>query len=797
MKNKKLISNILLTGLCFLAVIMVGIFAYISLRNLTLDYSRKLSDEFVEHIETAHVAEMAKYLDTKNPDYIPGDDALELDPHVTFIDSLMHHQQLLSKSENNLTSQMRNIMLISVLFVILFMGYQLWLSKKTTMVSTKEREADERTRLMLDATPMICSLWDLEGNLIECNREMLSIFGVSDKSELKKHKFSFIPDYQRNGDDSLSIIQKNNKEVAETGYKRFEWIYRLRNDEPVPVELTLVRVPWKDTWRIACYARDLRTTKKMEENLKRVLALVEASPNMTMILGADGKIEFMNPAVSGLSGFSNEELNKGGLGLMFNPGDYERLSKVYIATALNRSQASFDMTITAKNGGMREIYFSVMPLQLNDGSSGVGLIGRDITELKLMQRNFEVAKDQAERALESEVQYNKAKGDFLSRVSHELRTPLNAIIGVTEMARSINKEKEMDNCCTKIMESSHHLLGLVNDILDMTGFDTDRFSFMPKPFHLRDMLNSVIDHVSQMAKSKEQAFVTDIDSEIPDLAKSDQRRLKQVLMNLLSNAVKFTPEKGVIKFCVRMLRVEGNDFILRFEVIDNGIGISSGALERLWQVFEQADNSITREHGGMGLGLSLTKRIVEVMQGELLIESEPGKGSHFTCDVKLGIFRESAGDSGRLAAANDVADEANACLNLTGKRILIVDDVEINREILIAMMEETGAAIDEAGNGEEAVNKFLKEKYDLVLMDLHMPVMDGFSATKKIRASGIPWACSIPIISISAETSTLLHKMNKEAGIDDHIAKPVDIDALFGKISKLMRKAQTTKQAVA
>ena len=245
-----------------------------------------------------------------------------------------------------------------------------------------------------------------------------------------------------------------------------------------------------------------------------------------------------------------------------------------------------------------------------------------------------------------------------------------------------------------------------------------------------------------------------------------------------------------------MLEKNNGNCSIRFDVSDNGIGISKEALDRLWQVFEQADNSINRKHGGMGLGLPLAKRIVNLMQGELMIKSELGKGSCFTCYVQLGVARE--------AEAVDVTNEANTASgdslltsDLGEKRILIVDDVSINRDILFALLEDTGMILDGACNGEEAVNMCLQNKYDLILMDLHMPVMDGYTATRNIRASAQPWAKSVPIISISADTSAERISKGLEAGINEHLPKPVEMEALFGTISKWIPRKFTERETAA
>jgi len=226
-----------------------------------------------------------------------------------------------------------------------------------------------------------------------------------------------------------------------------------------------------------------------------------------------------------------------------------------------------------------------------------------------------------------------------------------------------------------------------------------------------------------------------------------------------------------------MAENNGNECAVRFEVVDNGIGITDEMLERLGEIFEQADDGITREHDGMGLGLSLTKRIVDLMGGELWAESKPGEGSRFICGVRLGIVQTDPRQYEKGNAGGVPPD-------LTGKRVMIVDDVDINREILLLLLDNTGAVIDEANTGDEAVRMFLQDKYDLILMDIRMPVMDGFTATKKIRASAQPWAMTVPVISVSAEKYDDLRLKCLEAGINDHITKPVEMEALFEMIAK-------------
>jgi PAS domain S-box-containing protein len=636
-------------------------------------------------------------------------------------------------------------------------------------------ESEKRLRIMLDSVDLACYFFDQQANLIDCNQQALDIFGCEYKPDFLENFYSFSPEFQPDGSRSRDKAREIILKTFETGRWNLFWEHKRVDGTPLPVDVTLIRVSWRDNFRVVAYNRDLSKLIETEDILKRMLATTEASPNFTLYLDVNGKIEYMNPVVSDVSGYSWKELMQNGLSLMFKPEDLELLKQEYITAALKKIPKQFEMPLVSRNGVVRNFSFSIFAVETHRVHTGIALMGMDITEEKRMQRELAAAKEQAERALASEVQYNQAKSDFLSRVSHELRTPLNAIIGLTTIAEKTNDKMELNQFSGKVKEASENLLWLVNDILDLTSIDTGKFDYNPEPFSFSEALRPVIENITQRVKNKEQTFITRIENGIHDQLIGDVRRFKQVLLNLLFNAVKFTPEKGKIELTARELEAGENECTLRFEIIDNGIGIAAEVLEHLGENFEQADNSITRKHGGMGLGMSLTKRIVEMMKGRISVTSELGKGSCFTCDVRLGLgIKEGAGK----------AAEKSSAVDLKGKRVLVVDDVEINREILFAMLEDTGAILDGAVDGSDAVKHFSENKYDLVLMDIHMPVMNGYDATKNIRVLPLPWAGSTPIITVSAESSVELHLRCREAGINDHLPKPVDMEALFEMIAR-------------
>ena len=661
------------------------------------------------------------------------------------------------------------------------------LSKEKAKENALE-ESENRLRIMLDTMAFPCLFFDSEGNVLECNQQTINLLGFKNKEEVLENFFMASPEYQSDGIQSKEKAKEIIKNTIETGKKiTVRWDHKINNKAPLPVEVSMTRVKWKDEYRAIAYVRDMSKLVETEENLKRIQAIVVNSPSLSLFLDTNGNIEYMNPAVSGISGYSPEEIQRDGLSLIFSPENLELLSKEYMAAALQNQKVGFEMTIKTKNGRKPVLSFCIFATQMYDGSTGIALLGRDITELKQMQQDLAIAKEEAERALVHEVQYNKAKSDFLSRVSHELRTPMNAIIGMAGILQKNAGKDKPDPCCTKIMEATEHLLNLVNDILDMTGFDTGQFDFISEPFSFSNVINSVINSITQKASVKDQDFTAYIDSEIPDLVESDERRLKQILLNLLSNAIKFTQKNGKIELSAQIMESDGNECTIRFDIIDNGIGITPETLEQLGAVFEQADNSITREHGGLGLSLSLTKRIIDLMHGSLKVESKPGKGSHFICNVRFGIVHTQ--EKQKYPAQTNCKTDGNPAdkliiENLAGKRVLVVDDVEVNREILYAMLEETGVILDGAQDGYDAINLTRKNTYNLILMDLHMPVMDGFTTTKKIRSLDSAWVKTVPVISVSAENSLDLRSRCLEAGINDHLSKPVDVQTLLKTVTK-------------
>lgn len=374
---------------------------------------------------------------------------------------------------------------------------------------------------------------------------------------------------------------------------------------------------------------------------------------------------------------------------------------------------------------------------------------------------------------------NKQKSVFLANMSHEIRTPINAIIGMTTIGKSAADTNRKDYCFRKIEGASQHLLGVINDILDMSKIEADKFELIPSEFCFGDMLSRVEGIMSFRIAEKQQTLSITADEHIPAILICDDQRLIQVIINLLSNAVKFTPEGGNISLHSYLLEETDYECSIAIEITDTGIGISPEQQMKLFKPFEQADSTTSRKFGGTGLGLVISKRIVEMMGGEIRVKSEPAKGSTFTFTFLA--VRGNEHDK-RVEALEQNAQGQMLPGEFTGCRILLAEDVEINREIVLAFMEESGAVIDCAENGIEAITLLDKHpgEYSLIFMDVQMPEMDGLEATRKIRERGE----TIPIIAMTANVFREDIEKCLEAGMDSHLGKPLDFSEVLDAVRR-------------
>ena len=398
------------------------------------------------------------------------------------------------------------------------------------------------------------------------------------------------------------------------------------------------------------------------------------------------------------------------------------------------------------------------------------------------EKTLEVAKVKAEQS-------NRAKSSFLSNMSHDIRTPMNAIIGYAELARRDGvSEKMLRGYLAKIEASSHHLLALVNDVLEMSRIEAGKMELEPAPVDLAALIEEVHDMFATQTAVKKIALEADTSRLVRRMVMCDKNRLNRVLLNLVGNAIKFTPEGGRIKIAAGQLGdADRDDGLYELRVKDTGIGMTPEFAAHVFEAFEREKTSTVSGIQGTGLGMAITKSIVDLMKGEIMVKTEPGKGTEFTIRLPLPFAPEDAEDgAAKLAAAKNSARQT---VDFSSKRLLLVEDNEINREIATAMLLDAGFTVDAAENGQIAVEKVAQGGvgfYDAILMDVQMPVMNGYEATRAIRAMDIPGLSDIPIIALSANAFESDVKDALAAGMNAHLAKPVTIAALMNKLTEVI-----------
>jgi|GEM_PF-3552512 len=374
---------------------------------------------------------------------------------------------------------------------------------------------------------------------------------------------------------------------------------------------------------------------------------------------------------------------------------------------------------------------------------------------------------------------SRAKSDFLARMSHEIRTPLNAIMGMAQIARISETRQKTINSIDEILTASTHLLGILNDILDMSKIESGKLKLSCDNFNLHTAMDEVEKIISIRCNELKVNFSTNID--IPNInVHSDKLRLKQVLINLLGNSVKFTPQNGNINFSLETVKETATHITVTFSVKDTGIGMSKGQISKLFQPFEQGNNDIAIRYGGTGLGLSISQNLVKLLGGLIKVKSESGTGSEFTFTICFEKSKEEIKDNYSYTA-----------VDFTGKRILLVEDVQINRYIVKELLKQTHVTIDEAEDGLKALEMFSSSPtnyYDLIFMDIQMPNMNGFESSVAIRNLARSDAKSVPIYAMSANAYKDDIDNSIESGMNGHVPKPIDLSTIINVLSQHFTK---------
>ncbi|MDO9227432.1 MAG: response regulator [Pseudomonadota bacterium] len=531
--------------------------------------------------------------------------------------------------------------------------------------------------------------------------------------------------------------------------------------------------------------QDVSERVLVEEQLRKLSLAVEQSPNSIVITDLDARIEYVNQAFVDNTGYSREELlgrNPNVLHSGKTPSP--RYQELWDNLALGEPWKG-EFTNRRKNG---ELYFEmamIVPIRQPDGRITHYLaVKEDITEKKRTAEELEQYRHHledlvAERTgqlveakLEAETA-NQAKSAFLANMSHEIRTPMNAIVGLTHLLQVGCHDPEQHDKLRKIGDSAHHLLAVINDVLDISKIEAGKLTLEQGDFDLDRLLGGVAALVLDKARDKGLELIVDIAPNLPRWLRGDYTRLTQALLNYASNAVKFT-EKGTLTLRVALVEEDAAELLLRFEVRDTGIGIPEAALPRLFQAFEQVDTSTTRRFGGTGLGLAITRRLAELMRGEVGVESHPGDGSVFWFTARLGRSAQTAVPA-RMAA-------------LSGRRAVLADDAAEVREVLAEMLRGLGLRVDAVESGELALARIeaadrAGEPYDLVMLDWRMPGLDGMEAARRLQA--LPLSKIPERLLVTAYDEPELRELARAAGFQAVLIKPVTPSTLHDSLMPL------------
>ncbi|QUD87265.1 hybrid sensor histidine kinase/response regulator [Phenylobacterium montanum] len=504
--------------------------------------------------------------------------------------------------------------------------------------------------------------------------------------------------------------------------------------------------------------------KQARESEARYRMLAEKATDIIVRYDADGMVEYVSPSIR-LFGFRPEEIVGRHANEFVHPEDEAGVRE-------RRQQLVSDRPVTAQrrarirtaSGGWAWVEGSPSPIR-DEGGKIVGAVTvlRDVTAAKVMEDELVRQRIAADAS-------NVAKAEFVANMSHEIRTPLTGVIGFAGLLERMDDLPERARrYVDRIIMGGQALLAIVNDVLDFSRLDAGQIELDPQPFQLDSFLKDSVDLVAADARAKGLELTTERKSPLPATVFADSGRVRQVLLNLLSNAIKFTTE-GSVTLTVAYEPEEGGR--LRFTVADTGPGISAEHASRLFQRFSQIDASNTREHGGAGLGLAISKGLTEMMGGDIGVESGEGRGSTFWFTVAAPAVQ-----------LETVAGEAPQVLDIPPMRVLIVDDVAANRELVSHMLAPYDLQLTEAENGLEAVEAALNTPFDVILMDLQMPGMDGLAATRAIRANS-EMNKQTPILAVSANVLPAHVEACRQAGMNDHIGKPINPRELIGKIDR-------------
>jgi len=696
--------------------------------------------------------------------------------------------------EENYYKSVNRISRILITLGVIFAGI---LSAILLGMFRAKRIAEERTKIMLDATPFCTTFWNNKLENIDCNNETYKLFGLSSKKEYFDNYYKLSPEYQPDGELSKDKAIEYVKKAFKEGYLRFEWMHCNLNGELIPCEITLIRIQLKKETIVCGYKRDLREIKAMMSKMREAdectqvlfdatplssfmvdkqLNIIECNQEIVRMFGLREKKEFIermydfSPEYQPSGEVSKEQLND------------------YFDSAFEEGYCHFEWMHQKLDGEQIPTEVSLVRVKFRGEYAVAGFI-RDLRELKTMVAEMQKAKIAEESS--------KAKSDFLAKMSHEIRTPMNAILGITEIqlqdkALPITTKEALE----RIYNSGDLLLGIINDILDLSKIEAGKLELHITQYDIASLIHDTVKLNVLRYENKPIEFKLIIKENVPLTLEGDELRIKQILNNLLSNAFKYTHE-GQIEFELSCEKPENSSTsIIVFRVSDTGQGMTTEQVSKLGDRFNRFNMEANRKTEGTGLGMNITINLIQLMKGKIVIDSTPGLGSTFIvrlpqeCVNDDVIGKEMAGNlmSMNLKSTTKIRNAQITQEFMPYGRVLVVDDVETNLYVSRGLMAPYGISVDTAASGFEAIEKIRNGlSYDIIFMDHMMPKMDGIEAAKIIRDFGYTRS----IVALTANALAGQAEIFFKNGFDDYISKPIDIRQLNSVLNRLIRDKQT------
>jgi PAS domain S-box-containing protein len=627
-------------------------------------------------------------------------------------------------------------------------------------------------RKLVDSTRDSIIVIDDSEKVIYWNKSAEEQFGYTNEEVLGKNLHQLIlPSIYHKAHNNLHKFRVTSEQ--ELPNKLMEVMAKRKSGALFPVEVSLSSVIVDGQWYAVGVLRDITKRKQNEEEIRKLSRAVEQSPSTVVITDLQGNIVYANPKFTALSGYSLDEIIGKNPNFLKSGKQPASLFQDLWTTISIGEEWRGELLNRKKSGELYWESASFSPIRNHHCVTTHYLkVAEDITDRKHVEQALKKAKEAAEKA-------SLAKSEFLANMSHEIRTPMNVIIGMTEYLLTTDVDGVHHEYISMVNDSAKLLLSIINQILDFSKIEAGKLELLSEPFAFKETITRLMKMQRVSAEGKGIELQLQYDDAVPNSLIGDPVRLQQVLINLVGNAIKFTDE-GKIKIKVKLISQEEKQVKVMISVLDTGIGIPQEKLNRLFKSFSQIDNSLARQYEGTGLGLAISKRLVELMGGTIGVKSELGKGSKFSFTVTFDLHDDK--DSILISEDNNTAVITKATSEQT--HILLAEDKKMNQKLAKLVLEKKGWKVTIANNGREAIQIIERDAFDVILMDIQMPELDGLSVTKYIRSLDGNANQNVPIIAMTANVFESDKEKYLQIGMDDFVSKPFVMEELYETVER-------------